>query len=482
MVRPFILADRLSPLPRRRRALLAGWAVRLRRNRRRPVRDGEPPCADRPLRRQYPVGVLQRRGVPLASIALALAHARLPALRTGTWWPSYYERSPARSQHGPAVCRAREADEGLVAERDRGGSLRVAPVARRIRCLGGGAQGCPERTLLSSHAVGLCGACDETQPSTTRPRGPALRSRPHGEADARDVTPPSPPARLLAVAPVQRCPAADAPRREAPLAGYGRAGELGRSARRPRDPFVRGRSLASVPSRERRRRVCELSRKDLLAEQARGVLSPAPRYARGRHPRRRPPSRRAPHGRHRCPPPVPLRADRLALVRHRAPPGARSHPSEQPGDGRSLHLPSVDRALRRAGLGFGRSLAKMAGAGILEGWRHDRDTGAPCHDRPCPAGVLDGYLDALRACIACHRAELACAQHPRARAGATGQPRRRDLPSSGLASDKAELPRRPEQPRGRSLASGQDRRSGLLLRGGVARATGRGVVRLQSPP
>src|SRR5206468_4000496 len=188
MVRPFILADLLSPLLERRRALLAGWAVRLRRNRRRPVRDGEPPCADRPLRRQYPVGVLQRRGVPLASIDLALAHARLPALRTGTWWPSYYERSPARSQYGPGVCRARE------------------------------------------------------------------------------VTPPSPPARLLAVAPVQRCPAADAPRREAPLAGYGCAGELGRSARRPRDPLVRGRSLAGVPSRERRRRVCELSRKDLLAE------------------------------------------------------------------------------------------------------------------------------------------------------------------------------------------------------------------------
>src|SRR5437667_2019270 len=62
MVRPFILADRRSPLLERRRALLAGWAVRLRRNRRRPVRDGGP------LRRQYPVGVLQRRGVPLASM------------------------------------------------------------------------------------------------------------------------------------------------------------------------------------------------------------------------------------------------------------------------------------------------------------------------------------------------------------------------------------------------------------------------------
>src|SRR6266404_4594717 len=138
MVWQFIPADHLPPLLQCGRALLAGRRLRLYRPRRRPVRDGEPPCAGGALFRQYAVGILQRRGAPLASVDVALAHAGLPTLRAGTRRPSFYEPAPACDQYAPRVRCAHEDDEGSVAERDRGGTVRLAPVARRICRLGSG--------------------------------------------------------------------------------------------------------------------------------------------------------------------------------------------------------------------------------------------------------------------------------------------------------------------------------------------------------
>ena len=50
-----------------------------------------------------------------------------------------------------------------VAQRVRGGIVRLASAARRIRGVGFGTQGCVERVFLAADAAGLCALCGKVQ-------------------------------------------------------------------------------------------------------------------------------------------------------------------------------------------------------------------------------------------------------------------------------------------------------------------------------
>ena len=165
---------------------------RVRQLRRPGLRHGQCAGSVRSWRRDGVMGADCGHRVELASAHVAVARAGCFALRVKPARPSRHECAAARAQRGVGVFSAGPADGRALDQRSGCGAVGLASVARRIRGLGGGAQGCPERPVLVCRLVGLRhvrrtaagGAARRGAALCGRARG--LCPRPDGEADARD--------------------------------------------------------------------------------------------------------------------------------------------------------------------------------------------------------------------------------------------------------------------------------------------------------
>src|SRR5208337_3612261 len=92
----------------------------------------------------------------LASVNLALPHARCAALRPGPCRTPPDQPSAAPGQYAPALCSLAARDPRALSQRLRGRLLRAAPAACRIRCLDRRAQRRAEHLFLYADAVGVC--------------------------------------------------------------------------------------------------------------------------------------------------------------------------------------------------------------------------------------------------------------------------------------------------------------------------------------
>ena len=85
-----------------------------------------------------------------------VAHAGLPVLRFTRRWPSFDQSpAPCGNCHSPVSDFATD-DSRPVAQRFCGGGVCHPSAAGGIRGLGGGTQGCFERTVLHAYDRGLC--------------------------------------------------------------------------------------------------------------------------------------------------------------------------------------------------------------------------------------------------------------------------------------------------------------------------------------
>src|SRR5216683_3307594 len=119
---------------------------------------------------------------------VALPHAGLSALGTAPRRAPSDQRRAAHRQCAPAV-RAPPGNEWRpLAERGRCLLLCPAPTSRRVRCLGGRAQGRVEHALLDAHPARLLAVRTTTEPPSLSPGPRPARAGPDGQTDAGDAT------------------------------------------------------------------------------------------------------------------------------------------------------------------------------------------------------------------------------------------------------------------------------------------------------
>src|SRR5262245_5075575 len=200
-------------------ALRPHGAARLRGLRRPAVRQRESRRRARPDVGRRTLGP-RLPGGQLAPAHLALAHARRPALRARAGPAPPGERRAARAERG-APLRARASPDRRGLERaPRGGAVRAAPLAGRVRGLGQRAQGRALRRVLDADAARLRAPRAPRRGWTVRARVCVPRTRARGEVDAghaaaRDAAP--------------RCLAARTPRARAAPGGAAREAALPRA-------------------------------------------------------------------------------------------------------------------------------------------------------------------------------------------------------------------------------------------------------------
>src|SRR5262249_34642450 len=97
----------------------------------------------------------------LASIDDYFAYARLPGIRTAGGMASLYQCAASYGGRALALSRAQSNDRRVLAKRFRVLAVRNSSVARRIRRLDFGAQGCSERHLFHAYARRLCALCTQ---------------------------------------------------------------------------------------------------------------------------------------------------------------------------------------------------------------------------------------------------------------------------------------------------------------------------------
>ena len=105
------------------------------------------------------LGLPERIRCQLASADVDFAHAGLPIIRFESGRPPSDQSAFPRGEYVAAVPLVEPIDRRFVAQRVRGGLVRLAPVARRVGGVGGGTQGCVERFLLDAdphHVHALC--------------------------------------------------------------------------------------------------------------------------------------------------------------------------------------------------------------------------------------------------------------------------------------------------------------------------------------
>ena len=108
------------------------------------------------------LGVHPHLFLQLAPADLGFPHAGLPVLRIEPRRPSFHQY-PASYDDDDSALPDSAADDGVsVAQRVCGGGVCDSSVAGGIRGVGGGTQGCAQRTVLHADHRGICAVCPKT--------------------------------------------------------------------------------------------------------------------------------------------------------------------------------------------------------------------------------------------------------------------------------------------------------------------------------
>ena len=304
------------------------------------------------------MGLRHRLREQLASADLALAHDGLRAVRAERRRAPLRERAAALRQRRIAVHPARAAHAKILAGGLHRRAVRVASAARRVRRVGGRAQGRVEHIFRAAVAAVLrkiCGIVVGQKSKSKNPVRPVLFiscARPAGQADARHVAVHHAAPGLVAAQPRAECQFQN-PR----LAAVGG----GKNPALPADDFFLRRHLPRASeqiSRRRGGRFAErhsarpaagqcaagrhgLSRPFFLAGEPRHLLSVAENFPDPSHRRRRAGFARHHHRRVALAARASVFFNRLAVVSRHARAGQRPRPSRRCKLRRPLHLPAA---------------------------------------------------------------------------------------------------------------------------------------------